>query len=148
MKTRGLMLIALLISGAAFAQNTTVKTEQTTSVTVKARSGNEEATAKGNATVKSDAAVHNDAETISQSTIALEKDISGTTFDMKDAADQKMNAVVETGKQSTASMAQGIKNTLNSSAGISGGLMKTTSLKIAPVKINSQIISRTGLFIR
>jgi hypothetical protein len=120
MKTSGLMLIAILFSGATFAQDATVKAEQTTSVT----------TAKGNATVKSDITADNQASAI------------------KSTADEKMNTAMETGKQSTVHLAQGIKSSLNTSAGISGNLLKTTNLKIAPVKINTRIVSRTGLFIR
>lgn len=148
MKTRGLMLIAFLCSGTAFAQKATVKTEQTTSVT----------TTKGNATVKSDITADHQAGTAnanSQSAITLEKDLSGTASEVKGTAsevkgiaDEHINTAIEAGKQSTVQVTQGIKNTLNTSAGISGSLLKTTNLKIAPVRINSQIISRTGLFIR
>ncbi|WP_343304278.1 hypothetical protein AAHN97_22140 [Chitinophaga niabensis] len=149
MKTRGLMLIAFLCSGTVFAQKATVKTEQTTSVT----------TTKGNATVKSDIAADHqdgtDANANSQSAITLEKDLSGTTSEVKGTAsevkgiaDEHINTAIEAGKQSTVQVTQGIKNTLNTSAGIGGSLLKTTNLKIAPVRINSQIISRTGLFIR
>ena len=137
MKTRGLMLIAILFSGATFAQNATVKAEQATSVTtakgnasVQAEQATSVTTAKGNATVKSDITADHQASAI------------------KSTADEKMNTAIETGKQSTVHLAQGIKNTLNSSAGISGNLLKTTALRIAPVKINTRIISRTGLFIR
>lgn len=149
MKTRGLMLIAVLFSGATFAQTTSVK--------VKSQPGNEGTTAKGNATAKSAVIAENEAATTAntQSTIAFEKDISGTTgllestaSEIKGTADDQINTAVETGKQSTIQVAQGIKNTLNTSAGISGSLLKTTNLKIAPVKINTRIISTTGLFIR
>lgn len=136
------MLIAFLCSGTAFAQKATVKAEQTTSVT----------TTKGNATVKSDVAADHQAATTAnantQSAITLEKDLSGTASEVKGTADEHINTAIEAGKQSTVQVAQGIKSTLNTSAGISGSLLKTTNLKIAPVRINSQIISRTGLFIR
>lgn len=138
MKTRGLMLIAILFSGAAFAQNATVKTEQTASVKVKSQTGNEGPTAKGNVTVKSAVMAENEAAGL----------LENTASEVKGTADEHINTTIETGKQSTVHAAQGIKNTLNTSAGISGNLLKTTNLKVAPVKINTRIISTTGLFIR
>ena len=145
MKTRGLMLIAILFSGATFAQSATVKTEQTASVKVKSQPGNEGTTAKGNATVKSAVVAEIEAPALLESTAS---EVKSTASEVKGSADEHVNTAIETGKQSTVQAAQGIKNTLNTSAGISGNLLKTTNLKIAPVKINTRIISTTGLFIR
>jgi len=171
MKTTGvLMLMAFLCSGTAFAQSTTVKAEQRANVNAKTNAASLEketrleagSTQQVSANGQSQAGstqqkpVNSQLQVISTSETSTNGQLQAiSTSEVRDLAEQKMNTAIETGNhitaqtvQSVTNTAHSLKTTLNTSAGTSANLLKSTNLKIRPARINTQIISSAGLLIR
>lgn len=173
MKTKGLMIAALFISGAAFAQTATVKQEQEVKVSsntqVGATAGDQHANAQANTQANTHANAQANAQgnvhTNAQATAASQQE-SAVTVDpsaavaaksaVKSNAESGVKAVQATGdhleKQAveTGKMAAGQVNNVTATAArskmhVNGAVNNSLKVKAAPVKVNTLTTGAVGL---
>jgi hypothetical protein len=174
MKTKGLMIAALFISGAAFAQSTTVKQEQQVKVSngtrADAATATPHANAQATATAQQESAVTVDPSAATphanaQATAAAQQE-GAVTVDpsaaaaaksaVKSNAESGVKAVQATGDQlekqtvQTAKMATGHVNSVTATAArstmhVNGAINNSLKVKAAPIKVNTLTAGAVGL---
>jgi len=149
MKTKGLMIAALFISGAAFAQTASVKQEQEVKVSsntqVNAAENKQPANVQAKAAARQESAVTVDPNAAAAAESAVKNNAKSSVAAVKATTDQLQDQTVQTSKVAVQQVnnvtATAARSTLHANSAVSNSL----KIKAAPVKVNALSSGAIGL---
>lgn len=149
MKTKGLMIAAFFISGAAFAQTATVnkgqqvKVSSNTGVDASADNQHVNAQAAANAEHESAVTVHPSAAAAAKS--AVKSNMESGAKAVQATGNHLQKQTVQTGKMAAGQVNNVTATAARSTMHLDGAVNNSLKLKAAPVKVNTLTAGAVGL---
>ncbi|HEY1165756.1 MAG TPA: hypothetical protein VGE90_11335 [Chitinophaga sp.] len=149
MKTKGLMIAALFISGAAFAQTASVKQEQQVKVSsntqVNAAENKQPANVQANAAAQQESAVTADPSAAVAAKSAVKSNAKSSVKAVKATTDQLQDQTVQTSKVAVQQVNNVTATAARSTVHVNSAVNNSLKIKAAPVKVNALSSGAIGL---
>ena len=149
MKTKGLMIAAFFISGAAFAQTASVKQEQQVKVSsntqVNAAENKQPANVQANAAAQQESAVTVDPSAAVAAKSAVKSNAQSSVTAVKATTDQLQDQTVQTSKMAVQHVNNVTATAARSTLHVNSAVNNSLKIKAAPVKVNALSSGAIGL---
>jgi hypothetical protein len=136
MKAKGLIAVALLFSGAAFAQQTSVKTDGKVSANSQATAGNTSMGASNTATVHVQS---NSAEQAAQTANSQLNTAATTSASTAASAQNTVNSTLQTAATTGTKLENTATSNIKAASHINATVNQAIKIQAAPIRINTHI---------